>query len=226
MDFEHQISASASLPSARSAEPDSGHRKPDKEAQLRRAGRSAINESLYDELLAEIAALAQKTQSLEREVALAGEVMRIAQPPRPGKVDVRWWKVARKKLVQPVLVRWNKHRARWRAVPWSYRKAGLQRDGTSALNVEAMEAITPLVVQSIAQIKERHQQIERFIREARRVNVELAMLRGDLNATLEFHHRRIVARLVERGYTVEEKYRGDLDAMRPEWNGPDDGDIV
>lgn len=193
---------------------------------MRRAGRSAINESLYEKLLDAVNSLAHETRAFDREIALAGEVLRIAQPPKPGKIDIRWWKVDRKDLVQPVLVRWNKLRARWIVRPWSFRKTGVSRDGTSALNADAVERIGPLVVQAISMVKERHAQIEKIIREAQRETNVLMLHRSNLHSLLELELAGIVARLLEKGYVVESKYRNRLNALRPDWTGPDEDDIV
>lgn len=67
-----------------------------------------------------VAALAERyaqLRRLERLISLVDRVLRVSQPPKDGKIGVRWWKLGGRASRMPVLVRWKQQiNGRWRGV--------------------------------------------------------------------------------------------------------------
>ena len=54
---------------------------------------------------------------LEQLITHVDRVLRVSQPPKDGKIGVRWWRMGGRPYRMPVLVRWKQQiNGRWRGV--------------------------------------------------------------------------------------------------------------
>ncbi len=85
-----------------------------------------------------LAALAERyahLRRLERLISLVDRVLRVSQPPKDGKIGVRWWRLGGRPNRMPVLVRWKQQiNGRWRGVAIRSLNAAVYDDsGTSSV---------------------------------------------------------------------------------------------
>ena len=194
---------------------------------------AALVEDIHRRALLRASMLSQ----LERMITLADRILRMSQPPKPGKIGVRWWiprggrsslntgstKLGGRSLIKvydpsrlrrPYLVQWlpvKRGRGRWRAEPLAQVRATLiHRDRSSKVNFDVTVAVARLAADLI---KVYTYHLNRFL-EWRGPAIDEAgflMRQDETLAKLASLHSDAVANLLNAGYAVDPATRGLLE---------------
>ena len=165
---------------------------------------------------------------LERLICLVDRVLRITQPPKSGKIGIRWWirsgpaqtrlneghdvpvALDLSRMRHPVLVRWlrsDRIQGRWRAVPLKQVRATLiNREGTSAINHAVTVDLARLGSDLIKVYESRWLKMVAWHGQPVDVAGWALKLDGVL-AKIEGLHARAVINLLNEGYDVDERSR-------------------
>lgn len=186
------------------------YRDGDDEERRRRAGRGERNEGGYWELGREAAEAAERVGvaliAVETRLAQLGELLRISQPPMPGKYDVRWW--LHRGWLHPVLVRWIKPKGKDRMQVKRVERARYRRsDRGFGLNAEQTDRLIAGYLVAAEAVKRYRSELSDARSRMERVGRALALLDGDMGAMLERTRGEVVENLLNAGYEVEMKYR-------------------
>lgn len=190
-----------------------------KTERKRRAGRGEDNRAHYEQLGQEIAreaqTLCQKLADLEDLIALQGELLRISQPPMPGKYDIRWWRL--RGWLKPVLVKWIKPDAHGRLQVQKVQRQRYRRsDHGFALNAQITSDILDDYNTAQARLSTVREQVARSLSRIEAAGRGIDLLNSGLQDKMESYRQRIVENLLNAGYAVEEKYRSlETTAQRP-----------
>lgn len=174
------------------------------EAEIGRAERLAVK-SLTERYA--------QLRRLERLISLVDRVLRVSQPPKDGKIGVRWWKLGGRTNRMPVLVRWKRQvNGRWRGVAILALNAAVFTDsGTSKINYGETVALAKLARDLIAE----HKKLAGDLgvgQAARLRTVQVLTVRhgGWLQSLIGLHHR-VVKNLEHSGYDVDLETRALMD---------------
>lgn len=176
------------------------------EAEIGRAERLAVK-SLTERYA--------QLRRLERLISLVDRVLRVSQPPKDGKIGVRWWKLGGRASRMPVLVRWKQQiNGRWRGVAIRSLNAAVFTDsGTSKINYTETVALAKLARDLIAE----HKRLMGGLglgQAARLRAVQVLTVRhgGWLQSVIGLHHR-VVKNLERNGYDVDRETREMMDEV-------------
>jgi hypothetical protein len=177
--------------------------------RARRAGRAGDNREAYRQLgqtlAQEAVALCEKLADLEDRIALQGELLRISQPPMPGKYDIRWW--ARRGWLYPTLVKWVKPDAHGRLQVQTINRKRYQRtDHNFALNAAATRDLIKQYSEAQARVGKGHEKIARTVAHLQIIRRGIEIYDSALQDQIEDLRRQIVENLMNAGYAVEERY--------------------
>ena len=167
---------------------------------------------------AAVAALVERyaqLRRLERVISLVDRVLRVSQPPKDGKIGVRWWILGGRVGRMPVLVRWRQQiNGRWRGVEIRSLNAAVFTDsGTSKINYAETVALAKLARELIVE----HKKLSRDLglgQAARLRAVQVLTVRhgGWLQSLIGLHHR-VVKNLERSGYDVDRETREMMDGV-------------
>lgn len=168
---------------------------------------------------------------LERLICLVDRVLRITQPPKSGKIGIRWWLLSGRgaahahlievhdrtpgmadlsRMRHPVLVKWlrsDRIQGRWRAVPLKQVRATLiDRNGTSGIN-HAVTVDLARLGSDLIKVYESHwsRMVGWYGQPVDAAGFALR-LEGAL-ARIEGLHGRAVGNLLNAGYDVDDRSR-------------------
>lgn len=144
-----------------------------------------------------------RTEGLLR---LVDRTLRVSQPPVPGKIGVRWWKVQTWDTMRmPVLVTWHPVRGgrRWRAkVLKRVRRDRINRGGTAAVCADETYELARLAAALIRQygvLRRALSTEQRRLKACRHAaDAELSRV---LASTL-YQHGTVVKKLLKAGYSI------------------------
>jgi hypothetical protein len=164
--------------------------------------------------------LVEVLERYERLLVLADQVLRVSQPPTPGKIGIRWWLLRGGDVLRvPVVVRWFKVRGgRWRGVKVEQiRRDRLIKEGAAALNHETtyhLGLMANRLIRSyqdgVSQLYDLVDGLNKSYRDHRRVLTEAELL-------IRASHAQVTRRLVREGYTVDDRTMGLVDAALGEY---------
>lgn len=148
---------------------------------------------------------------MEERLVLIDRMLRISQPPMPGKLGLRWWSVRKTTPYRvPVLVSWHPLRSgRWRARRLAQvRRDRLNRVGTATMNLESTYQLALAASRLIKAYGELASALTKGGRDLNRCHVKTDALVVKANAILRVTHMSVTDNLLSAGYEV------DRDAMR------------
>ncbi len=152
---------------------------------------------------------------LERLISLVDRVLRVSQPPKDGKIGVRWWRLGGRANRMPVLVRWKQQiNGRWRGVAILSLNAAVFTDsGTSRINYAETVVLARLARDLIAEYKKLMVDLG-FGQAARLRAVQVLTVRHGvwLQSLIGLHHR-VVKNLERNGYEVDRETRAMMDEV-------------
>lgn len=152
---------------------------------------------------------------MERAIVLVDRELRVSQPPRQGKLGVRWWRPSAGRMRMPVLVEWWRARGvkgRWRARRVAQvRRDRILSDGSSGLcaeNTYQLALVATRLIREYADLVSELRAIEaRLARLAKRFTL-VRSLEGRVMA----EHREIIRKLDGAGYDIDASIRALPDA--------------
>lgn len=159
----------------------------------------------------EAEAAAQRLGQIEDRLVLLDRMLRVSQPPMPGKLGLRWWNVRTTTPYRvPVLVSWHRLRSgRWRARKLAQvRRDRLNRVGTATMNLEETYQLALAASRLIKAYVELASALAKGGRNLNKCHVKTDDLPTMTNATLRVDHRAVTGKLLAAGYEI------DRDAMR------------
>jgi hypothetical protein len=187
-------------------------RAPD-EAEARTAGLSGeflVNTALLDGLTrgnaAMVRGMQERLSQLEQAIVRVDRLLRVSQPPKPGKLGVRWWVVnGRDRMRHPTLVRWSQMKSgRWRSTRVvQIRQYDIDRSGTSSLNAGDTLKLARLAVRLIKGYESWVARLRKMEIELNKGDAELRLEIEDAHGQMRLSHRRITTNLLNAGYVVD-----------------------
>jgi hypothetical protein len=163
-------------------------------------------------------AMADRLQAMEERLVLVDRMLRVSQPPKPGKLGVRWWRANGKDTYRrPVLVRWERLRnGRWRSSAVAQvRRDRISREGTAAINAEWTYQLALSASRLIKGYTDTVAALAKGGRDLNRWHAKTDALLGDATTTLRVSHRGVILNLEREGYDVDEATMTLLDGLDP-----------
>jgi len=149
---------------------------------------------------------AERLRVLEERLVLVDRMLRVSQPPVPGKLGVRWWSRRGHDLYRrPVLVSWHPLRnGRWRSrAVAQVRRDRISRDGTAAMNAEMTYHLALAASRLIKAYSELARDLAKGGRELNKAHARTDALLRSTNATLRVSHRSVTKKLEAAGYEID-----------------------
>lgn len=162
----------------------------------------------------EAEAAARRLGEIEDRLVLLDRMLRVSQPPMPGKLGLRWWVVrGGAPYRMPVLVSWHRLRSgRWRARKLAQvRRDRLNRVGTATMNLEATYQLALAANRLIKSYVELAAGLAKGGRDLNRCHAKTDELLNDATMVLRASHRGVVRNLLLAGYEVDRDVMGMLD---------------
>lgn len=170
----------------------------------------AYFERVEQDVVVRARAIVEALVRIEELLVLTDRVLRVTQPPMPGKLGIRWWLTRSDVPVRfPVLVSWQRLTSgRWRSkrVP-QVRRDRLNRQGSAALNVEETYLVALMANRLIKSYTDLLSRLHAGAAGLNKAYWQTVKLFPDTEATLRLCHKDAVQKLLNAGYEL------DVDAL-------------
>lgn len=147
---------------------------------------------------------------IERAIVLVDRELRISQPPRQGKLGVRWWRNGGREMRMPVLIAWWRaqgRNGRWRARRVAQvRRDRIPTDGSSGLCAENTYKLALLATRLIREYEGLTADLRAIQRQLERRAQRFALVRS-LEDHVVAEHLDIIKKLDGAGYDVDARVR-------------------
>ena len=151
--------------------------------------------------------LVSQMQRMERLLTLMDRLLRVSQPPKLGKIGLRWWKLSGHDATRtPVLVTWTRLRSGgWKARPLKQvRRDRINREGASALCADETYVLAMAATALIREYMRVRSDLFEVTRRLNRVHDHAAHTLDDMEAKARAAHMIVTKKLLKAGYDVDD----------------------
>lgn len=155
-----------------------------------------------------LAGLADAVRQVEGLLQLVDRALRVSQPPVPGKIGVRWWRLrGRDAMRMPVLVTWHPVHGgrRWRArLLKQVRRDRINRKGSAELCADETYDLARAAFQLIREYGRLRTELTGELRRLKASHESTTDGLGQIRSMVLFSHAATVKKLLNAGYEVDQ----------------------